>query len=136
MRSISIKGQLIAFAVTLALDLVSGIGLMVALGGPVLSDAMTPDETSETIIAFTLSMPYLLGSLVLGTLTTVLGGYIAARFGKTAPFLNSGIFGVLGALLGLALSAGTPLWFTVAGVALIIPAALLGGSFVKRSAAG
>jgi hypothetical protein len=66
------------------------------------------------------------------TLSTVVGGYIAARVAKEAIYLNSGMFGVIGISIGLLvggeyLSGEYPLWFTVLGYISITPSALLGG---------
>lgn len=79
----------------------------------------------------TLSTNFLLGSIILGTLSTMVGGYLAARIAKKEPYWNAGAIGVLGIVLGLLLAKDYPLWFNVVGFLLALPAALLGGHLAR-----
>ncbi len=78
---------------------------------------------------------YLPGALI-GLAFTALGGYIAARIARRAELLHSGATGVLSMLFGFVLfeDAYVPSmrWFLWLGLALTIPAALLGGWLAHR----
>jgi hypothetical protein len=127
MRSISIKGLIFAIVITLLLDTVSGIGLTIALGGTSTSEGMTDQQIIDAVAVLTHSTAYLAGSLVLGTLSTVVGGFIVARVAKKAPYQNAGIFAVFGMIFGLYFAADFPFWFNAIGFVLVMPASLLGG---------
>ncbi|WP_332776379.1 hypothetical protein [Polaromonas sp.] len=130
MAKVSIKGIIIGTVVMLLLDLVGGIALMIALGGASLYEL--PQEGQGAAIAeFAHSLPYLTGSVIIGLLITVLGGYLAARIAKREAYLNSGMLGVVGVVIGLFLAEGLPLWFNAVAFLLTIPAALLGGHLAK-----
>jgi len=121
MRGISIKGIVIAIAAVLVVDIVAGIALTIAL------------SKGQPEAALVVSTPFLLGSLIFGTLSTVLGGYIAARVAKAHHYINSAILGGLGLLVGLLAAGEYPLWFNAAGFFSVLPAALLGGQLAKRT---
>ena len=131
MGKVSVKGIVIGIIVTVVLDVLAGIGLMIALGGPPISEGMTQKEINEAINAFTHTVGVLAGSMVLGLLTTALGGYLAARIAKRGAYLNSGLLGVVGILIGMLFAKDLPLWFNALAFVLIIPAALVGGHLAK-----
>jgi hypothetical protein len=130
-RALSVKALLLAIGVTLLLDLISGVVIMIAAGAPV-SPGMTEQQISDAAAAFLNAPGVLVQSVVLGTLSTVVGGYIAARIGSDAPYWNAGAFGVFGILLGALLGYDLPLWFNAIGFALAVPSALLGGWLAAR----
>ena len=70
---------------------------------------------------------------MLGSLSTVAGGYVSARIAKRLPYMNSAAVGVVGLVLGAFLADGTlPLWFNLLGFASVLPMALVGGHLAKR----
>ena len=119
MKNISIKGIFLALLAIVVLDVLAAL---VAI----------PLFSEESTNALYQNNYPLLWSLVAGTLTTVLGGYIAASFGKLAPYKNSAIIALIGVVLGVLLAGEEPLWFDVIGFIIVIPAALLGGYIVAR----
>jgi len=121
MENISIKGIVIAIIVTIVLDTIGGFA-----GIPLFAEAMTEDAT----LAIQKQSSFLIYALVIGLLTTVLGGYICARYGRQAPYKNAVIFGFIGVVVGLMLATFDPIWFDVVGFITVIPAAMLGGYFV------
>ncbi|WP_428380980.1 hypothetical protein [Nevskia ramosa] len=133
MAKVSIKGVLIGAIVTLLLDLVAGGALVPMLGGGPLLD-LPQEEQAAALDAFSMSAPYLTGAMIIGLLTTVFGGYIAARVAKREPYLNSSLLGVVGVLIGLALGADLPVWYNATALLLTIPASLLGGHFARGKA--
>lgn len=71
----------------------------------------------------------------LGTLATVLGGYVAARMGRHAPIRHAAGLAVLNTFLGAAVLTAMPADpLHLAGLALTPVAALGGGLLVTRSA--
>ena len=90
------------------------------------------DLSEEALILVAQRQNFLLWSLFIGTFSTVIGGFIAAKIGKLAPYKNAAVIGVLGVVIGVILGGETPLWFDVTAFLTVIPAALLGGYFVAR----
>lgn len=113
-----------------------------------LSTFMSRDgrEPSEEVLRELSAMPeFLLASLVVGLLCTVLGGYVGARRANRAHVRHGAWIAVGSALFGLAQFAASPpgtptppLWFDLVGFSLMIPAGATGGllaRFATRSAA-
>jgi uncharacterized protein YacL len=123
MENVSIKGLIIAIVVTLLLDTVGGIA-----GIPLFAEAMT----EEAMLGIEKQTDFLIYALVVGLLTTFIGGYICAKYGKLAPYKNATIFGVIGVAFGLMLATFDPLWFDILGFITVIPAAMLGAHIVAR----
>jgi hypothetical protein len=119
-KGIRIKGVVVAAVVVLAVDIVAGIGLTLMLGSRSL-------QSEKAVTALTTSTPFLLGSLILGTLSTVQGGFVAARIAKTRHYTNAAVIGAIGIILSVLLAGEYPLWFDAVAFLLVLPAALLGG---------
>jgi hypothetical protein len=132
MWGISIKAVVLASLAVIGIDIVSGIVLAAVFGGPSLSAEMTDEQLREAAAAMVQQPGYLTAALILGTASTVLGGYLAARLARTVPYFNALAFGVLGAVLGLLTSSELPTWFRVVGLGVTVPAALVGAYFAKR----
>lgn len=121
MENVSIKGLVIAIVITLILNIVIGV-----VGLTIFAEGMT----EESMLAIEKQTNFLLYALVTGVLSTVLGGYISARYGVLAPYKNSAVFGIIGILFGLLLATFDPVWFDVVGLLSVIPAAMIGGYLV------
>jgi uncharacterized membrane protein len=126
MENVSIKGIIIAVIVTLILDTSGGIA-----GIPLFAESMT----EEAILAVEKQTSFLLYALVIGSLTTVLGSYISAKYGKSAPYKNAVIYGLIGVIIALMLATFDPLWFDIIGFISLIPASVLGAYFVASKSA-
>lgn len=134
MQHISIKAVLLASLAMFGLDIVSGMILLATFGGPAL-DPNLSDAQMQLVIGEVIQDPgYLTAALILGTGTTVLGGYIAARLATSVPYYNAFAFAVLGIVVTLLTAEGLPLWFLIVGLLVTIPAALLGAYLAKRRA--
>ena len=75
------------------------------------------------------SSPYLYqGSLALGLVAVVIGGYVTAVKSPSSKIFNTIIFAVIQLVIGALAARVTamPLWFNVASFGLMIPASLLG----------
>ena len=123
MEHISIKGIIIAIIITLILDTIGAFA-----GIALFAESLTEEAISDLEI----QTNFLLYALVIGLLTTVIGGYVSAKYGKLAPYRNSAIFGFVGIVIGLMLATFDPMWFDIAGFVTVIPAAMLGGYFIAR----
>jgi hypothetical protein len=103
------------------------------------SNALTPGPSQAALTEAKLSLAqdngYLMVGLLLGTMTTVLGGYLAARIAKTLPLYNGLAVGVLGLFAGVFLGGGTeesPWWYLTVGYLSVIPAALVGAWLAQQ----
>lgn len=123
MENVSIKGLGIAIVITLVFDMIIG-----AIGFTIFAGEMT----EEAMLAMAKQTSFLLYALFAGILSTILGGYISARYGVLAPYKNSAIFGVVGVLFSLLLATFDPIWFDVVGFLTVIPAAMFGGYLVAK----
>ena len=125
MARVNVKAVLLGFGAVLLLDTLAGIVLFAVLGA---------DGTAEQAVSEAISNPaFLLSGVVLGSLTTVAGGYLAARIAKSYPYFNALALGLLGAAYGLLFWSQYPLWFNILGLVLAVPAALLGAHLLALS---
>ena len=132
MRSISIKGVVLGSLLVIALDLIFGVVMMFSMAQPVLQTGMTRADASLALADIAKGSQFLIGSVIFGTLTTVVGGYVAARIAKRLPYLNSAATGVVGLIFtALYASSEYPMWFNIVGLLVVIPASLLGGHLAK-----
>ena len=123
MKNISIKGIIFAVLAVVILDTISGIALI-----PI----FVKDMTEESLKVLSHEVGLLIFSMFFGTISTVIGGFIAAKYGKLAPYKNAAVIGVIGIILGVLLSSNYPLWFNVLALLITLPSALLGAYFVAR----
>src|SRR5690606_29224393 len=113
-------------------DILSGL-LLLGIYAPDLSGDMTDAELRQLLAQLMHNPGYVLLSLILGTASTVLGGYLAARLARTVPYFNALAFGILGVLIGLLTPADLPTWYRARGIAITVRAALIGAQVAKRS---
>lgn len=132
MNRISLKALVLGFLLVLVLDAAVGIGLLALHSGDIFVEGQSDEQVADALDALTKSASFLLFSFFLGTLTTVLGGYVAARIAKRYPYFNGLALGVLGAVCGLAFWPEYPLWFNLAALASVVPASLLGAHLAVR----
>lgn len=126
MKNISIKGIVIAFVIAIILDFISGV-----IAIPIFAGALT----EEALATIQYQTNFLIYALTVSALTSVLGGYISAQYGKLAPYKNSALFGFLGVATSALLASYDPLWFDIIGFITTVPAALFGGYIsVKKNA--
>ena len=116
---LSVRALAVGLISMLALDLVSGVVVLALWPG----DA----STSADVAAIAAQPAYLAVALVMGTMTTAVGGGICARLAGRLPYWNAAAFGVLSIAIGLLLSDPTqPWWFTAMAVLVSVPAAIYG----------
>jgi hypothetical protein len=133
MSRISLKAVVLGFGAVLVLDALVGAVLLAILGGDVLVEGKSEHQVIEAIQASGSGLAFLLSSVVLGSLTTVVGGYLAAHIAKSYPYFNALALGLLGGAFGLLFWPQYPLWFNLLGLVLVVPAALLGAHVLTLS---
>ena len=132
MNRISLKAILLATLVMVAIDFIIGLAMMFMFMRDAFEEGLTEEQVSEALLASTQSASFLFTGMILGTLSTIVAGYVAARIAKTEPYINAGVVGLLGMALGALFVEDSPLWFNVMSYLLILPAALLGGYLAAR----
>ena len=130
MRSLDFRAILLATLAVFGIDYFSGMALVAVFGNPVAN--ATQEQLKAAAEALLRNPGYLRGALILGTASTVVGGFLVARMARQSPYFNALAYGVLGVLLGMLWSGDSPLWFRVIGLGLTVPAALLGAYFARR----
>jgi hypothetical protein len=133
MSRISIKAVAVGFLLTLGLDILTGIVMLLLRGNEITVAGRSSEQVSQDLADVTGSTSFLLMSIALGTLTTLVGGYVTARVAKRYPYFNGLAVGVLGALFGLFFWSENPVWFNLFALVTVIPTALLGAHIGARS---
>ncbi len=132
MRGINIRAIIIASLAVIGVDAISTFLLISLFGGPAF-DASLSDAQIDAAMQVLLQDPrYLTSALLLGTASTVLGGFLAARLARTVPYFNSLAFGLVGLTLSVLSVSHVPAWFKIIGFGITLPAALLGGHLAKQ----
>lgn len=131
MPSISIRAVILASLAVLGVDIMSSLLLTQMFGGPGFGSGLSDEQIRAAYQVLLQDVRYLTFGLILGTASTVLGGYLAARLARSVPYWNALAFGVLGLLISLIGSGDLPAWFKVIGLLLTLPAAVLGGHLAK-----
>lgn len=132
MNRVSPKALLTSLAVMLALDTLGGMILTIFFASQSIRENTTPEQTRAAVEAMNQSTGFLLSALAYGTVTTIFGGYLAARIAKRLPYFNAAALGLASAAIGILLSGNSPLWFNIVGFFVTLPAALFGGHLSKR----
>lgn len=117
MKRFNIRAVVVGSLSMLALDLLTGIASFTFFAGDALSSGANQDEISAAAKVIEQNSDYLLASLLLGTFSTVLGGYVAARLAKKLPLFNACAVGVIGMAAGVLLGGqgDSPGWFSAVG---------------------
>jgi hypothetical protein len=127
----SIAAVLVGFVtLSLALYAMQGVGTAILV-------RMHPDLPATASI-----VNYSTGTRVLWvlweTLSMVAAGYVTARLASSSPVAHATIMGAIQAIVTLwamfTVGNDEPLWFWLAGIATMVPAAWFGGSLRARTA--
>ena len=134
MQRFNIRAVVVGSLVMLAIDILTGIASFAFFAGDSLPSGPTQDEILVVANVIGQNSDYLLASLLLGTFSTVLGGYIAARIAKNLPLFNAFAVGVVGIAAAILLGgqSDSPWWFSAFGYISTIPAAIVGGWLARR----
>jgi len=130
MKRIDPKAVFIAMLLSLLLGLV-GSSLVTAAFSSELDSNLGPEQVSAALLQHT---DFLLVLLFLDAITTVIGGYVAARLARGYPYFNALAIGLLGIALGIVLEllgSDVPGWVDAISYIVAVPAALFGGNLAK-----
>jgi hypothetical protein len=131
MKNIRLWAVCVAFVAELVADLIiSSVSLAVLAHGSLSSD-LDQEALSKATEAILDSSEFLLSRVILGTATTVGGGYLAARLAKTFPYYNGLGIGLIGLIFGI-LQWGEPLWLNFFAIVTTIPASIYGAHLAKK----
>ena len=130
MKHIDLRVIVLATLAVFGIDFVTGIVLFSTFSDLVAN--ATDEQVRAAAVALANDRGYLRAALILGTGSTVVGGYLVARLARRIPYFNALAYGVLGMVLSTFTTGELPLWFRVVGIGLTIPASLLGAYFCKR----
>lgn len=132
-----VAGWATDFGATMLVSTVLGVVLAMVAGVQHAGGGIAPDsaQLETTVVALAHTLPMLLLSLVLGSMTTVLGGFVAAFIARRDEIWHALATGTLVLLTGLLFitaehaMAGDqyPLWYIIVGLLLTFPCAMLGG---------
>ena len=130
----NLKAIAVATALVFVLDSLTGIFLFLAFGADQLQTGATQENIRAVAERIQGMNGYLLVSLAVGTMTTVLGGYAAGRMAKQLPLLNACAVGVIGIAIGVILGnpGEAPWWFDAIGYLTNVPAAIVGGHLARQ----
>jgi hypothetical protein len=131
MKNIRLWAICVAFIAELVADLIiSSVTLAVLADGSLSSDLDQEalSKATETVLD---SSEFLMSRVILGTATTVGGGYLAARLAKTFPYYNGLGIGLIGLIFGI-LQWGEPLWLNFFAIVMTIPASIYGAHLAKK----
>jgi len=130
MKHIDLRAIVLATLAVFGIDFVTGIVLFSTFSDLVAN--ASDEQVRAAAVALAKDRGYLRAALILGTASTVVGGYLVARIARRIPYFNALAYGVLGMVLSTFTTGELPLWFRVVGIGLTIPASLLGAYFCKR----
>lgn len=133
MSRINARAVALGFLLTIGLDTLLGIALLLMHSDEVTVTGRSAEQVSQDLAAVTNSPSFLLFNIVFGSLTTMAGGFVAARLAKRYPYFNGFAVGVLGLAFGLLFWGSNPLWFNLFALATVIPTAVLGAHIAVRS---
>ncbi|EJE48637.1 hypothetical protein PMI14_06903 [Acidovorax sp. CF316] len=135
MNRINPKALIVGTSLLLALSILAGV-VLVSLQGVLLAmEGQSEEQIIQALAELAEDDGYLVWSMVLGALVSVLGGHIAARIAVAYPYFNGLAVGVLGTLVGLAFWSELPLWFNLAGI-FVTPACCVLGAHLAVLRAG
>jgi len=128
--SIDIRAILLATLAVFGIDFVSGMVLFAVFSDPIANGS--DQQVKSAAAALARNAGYLRAALILGTASTVVGGFLVARIARRIPYFNALAYAVLGVLLSTLTTGAFPAWFRVVGIGLTVPAALLGAYLGRR----
>jgi hypothetical protein len=131
MKKIRIGAVVIAFVAELGLDQIISAILLVVFGHTGFSPDMSDAERQAFIAAVWSDDAFVIFAFILGTATTILGGYVCARVAKVFPYYNGLAIGIVGLVFTLLVMGEAPTWYTALGLMMALPASIYGAHLAK-----
>lgn len=129
--NIDIRAILLATLAVFGIDFITGIVLFSIFTADQIANA-NDEQVRAAALALATDPGYLRAALILGTASTVVGGFLVARIARRIPYFNALAYGGISMLLGTLMTGEFPAWFRVVGIGLTVPAALLGAYLARR----
>ena len=130
LKHIDIRAIVLATLAVFGIDFVTGVVLFSVFTD--LAANASDEQVRAAAVALANDRAYLRAALILGTASTVVGGYLVARIARRIPYFNALGYGVLGMVLSTLMTGELPIWFRIVGIGVTVPASLLGAYFCKR----
>jgi hypothetical protein len=128
---IRIGAVVIAFVAELGLDQIISTILLIAFGHTDFSPDMSDADKLAFVKAVWSDGAFVLLAFILGTATTILGGYLCARIAKVFPYYNGLAIGIVGLVFTLLVMGEAPVWYTALGLLMALPASIYGAHLAK-----
>ena len=132
MYRISFFALVLAFLAELGVDILTQAILVRVVAGDAFSSDLTEDAARQLLESITQTPAYTAMSLLLGTATTIGGGYLAARLARQYPYYHGLGMGLLGIAFTLFLWREQPLWLGLFAILSNIPLCIWGAHLAKR----
>lgn len=132
MPPISIKAIAIAFSAEVGADILISFFVFYLFGQGLITPEMNQadfEKVRQTVFDTTAYLPCM---FVLGTATTVLGGYLAARLARRIPYYHGLAMGIVGLVFSLALWRADMIWLDYVGLVITIPASIYGAHLARK----
>lgn len=128
-RRINIKALLVGTLLVLALSFVVGAMLVAVQGVLLAMEGQSEEQIMQALTELTDDDGYLVWSMVLGGLVSVLGGYVTGRIAVVYPYFNGLAVGLVSMLVGFAFWDELPLWLNLASIVVTPACCVLGAHF-------
>ena len=129
--NIDIRAVVLATLAVFGIDFIAGIVLF-----SIFSSGQITNASDEQVRAAAMTLArdpgYLRAALILGTASTVVGGFLVARIARSIPYFNALAYGGIGMVLSTLTTSELPTWFRLVGIGLTVPASLLGAYLGRR----
>jgi hypothetical protein len=132
MYRISFFALVVAFLAELGVDILMQGILFRIFAGDALQLDMADAAVQQLYETVSATPGYTLASLLLGTGTTVGGGYLAARMARQYPYYHGLGMGLIGMAFTLYLWRTSPLWLSLFAFFSNVPLCIWGAHLAKR----
>jgi hypothetical protein len=132
MYRIKLSALALAFLAELGVDILWRAIVINLLAGDQITADMGEDAARQVLEAVSQTPTYLMIGFVLGNVTTVGGGYLAARLSRQYPYYHGLGMGLLGIAFTLYLWREQTLWLGLFSILANIPLCIWGAHLAKR----
>jgi hypothetical protein len=126
------KSLVIAFVAELGTDEVVQYLLFYLVAPELPADGATDEQRTQFVKLVLETTAYRPWAFVLGMITTVLGGYVAARMAQRIPYYHGLAMGIVGVVFMLATWDESATGYEYVGLLITIPASIFGAHFARR----
>ena len=132
MPRLDYKSLAIAFVAELGADILIQAFLMTIFTANLLSGSETPEQRDQVLQEAMNTTALCPTIFIFGMLTTVAGGYLAARLARRIPYYHGLAMGVVGLVYAMLMWNANARWYDYIGVLLTIPASIYGAHIARR----